>query len=281
MLPKLLFPAGSHGNFLSRSLSVASGVQQDFNFYADKKGAHANGNFNKIVDHVHSCEENDIWCNIEANVDDLHILMWHLFYAGGEFGLDLLKINSFKNLWDFKDKISFKGESSDSKPLGNIFKQAEVFQNDGLTGMREFFKLMHRPNNGLLMKHNEHAKNKDIQRIFKFGWFYNKEKFLLECKLCLKNLGYEYSVGLDKKWEDFIKNKKKILQSKELVQYAFICYINNIPLNISNFCVYQQGYLDNLIEKYLGYEIENWQYYPTNIADYKPTQAWAGKRYDI
>lgn len=271
MLPKLLFQPGSHGNFLSRSLSVASGIQKDFDFYNDekkRKGAHANGNFIKIVDHVHSCEENEIWCNIEFNVDDLYILVWHLFYAGGEFGLDLLKINSFQNLWDFKDKIG------DSKPLSNIFKQAEVFEHDGVAGMREFFKLMHRPKNGLLLQQDKQTKNKNIQRIFKFKWFYNKDKFLLECKLCLENIGYEYNIDLGKKWQDFIQNKKTILQSKELVEYAFSCYINNIPINISNFSVYEQGFLDHLIEQHLGYEIELWQEYPTNTRDIKPVQAW-------
>ena len=269
MLPKLLFQTGSHGNFLSRSLSVASGIQKDFDFYnyeKKKKGAHGNTTFKKIVSHAHSFETSDIWCNIEINVDDLYILMWHTLYAGGGYGLDLLKINSYKNLWDFKDKVGIHIQNS-------IFEQAKVFEHDGVRGIREFFKLMHKPTNGLLATYNKNTRNKNIKRNFKFKWFYNKDKFLSECKLLLQSLGYKYCVDISKKWEDFIKNKKKILQSKERVQYAFSCYVSGNSIDISNFGVYEQAFLDHLIEQHLGYEIELCTEYPTNTRDIKPIRS--------
>tara|TARA_B100001939_G_C16933921_1_gene615128 strand:+ start:1211 stop:2080 length:870 start_codon:yes stop_codon:yes gene_type:complete len=272
MLPKLLFQSGAHGNFLSRSLSIASGVQKDFDFYNHEKktkGAHGNTTFKKIVNHGHSFEANDIWCNIETDVDDLYILVWHVLYAGGEYGLDLLKINSYKDLWQFKDKVGVSKYHTQK----SIFEQAEVFEHDGVRGMREFFKLMHRQSNGLLATYNKNTHNKNIQRNFKFKWFYNKDKFLSECKLLLQSLGYEYRVDISKKWEDFIKSKKTILQSKERVQYAFSCYANGNSIDISDFGVYEQAFLDHLIEQHLGYDIELWPEYPTDTRDIKPIQS--------
>ena len=88
-------------------------------------------------------------------------------------------------------------------------------------------------------------------------------------------------VDISKNWEQFITMKNNIIKSKELVEYAFTCYNKDIPVNISNLCVYEQAYLDYLIEKQLGYKLENWQRYPTNTKDLKPKQAWEGKRYDL
>jgi hypothetical protein len=52
-------------------------------------------------------------------------------------------------------------------------------------------------------------------------------------------------------------------------------------MDISNFCLYDQSYLDFLIEQHLGYEIEISQEYPTNTQDINPVEAWQGVRYEL
>lgn len=278
MLPRLMFQAGSHGNFLSRTLSVASGLQEDFDFYASRKGAHNFSQFLHVVDHNHYFKEKDIWCNIEIHQDDLYILMWHTFYAGhNSGGLDLLKINSYENLWKFQEQISKVKEH----PCNDVFKQATLFEDNGVSGLREYYKTMHSLDNGLLALHKNRSNEKNISNYFEFKWFYDVDLYIANVKLLLEKLGLEYKVDISNHIKLFLDRKQDIIQSKQLVDYAFTCFIKNIPINISNFCVYQQGYLDYLVERHLGYEIENWESYPTNIRDYNPTKAWVGKKYDL
>ena len=52
-------------------------------------------------------------------------------------------------------------------------------------------------------------------------------------------------------------------------------------MDISNFCTYEQAYLDYLIEQHLGYEIENWQEYPKNTVNINPVEAWEGVKYEL
>lgn len=274
----LLFLPGTHGNFLAKCLSVCSGVVEDFEFYsATSKGAHNQSkDFERIIEFTHESVRNNITCYINFNHDDLYILNWHLFYAAGEFGIDLLQVNEFTPL---KKHMDLK---SDHSIVTNGFpKIIQGFEGQGQSGLREMYKKFFKDGNGLCKRQAECYFNHKFDNIFQFSWFYDKDMFINNVKHLVKELGYEYKIDIVHKWEDFALKKLAIRQSKEFVEQAFVCYNKGIDLDISQLCVFEQAYLDHLIEEHLGYEIENWEHYPKNIKDLKPVQAWDGKKYEL
>lgn len=276
-LPILLYQGGTHGNFLSRCLSVSSGTEQDFDFYLDKKGAHANQGFIRLVDHLHpypfypypSLDTKDIWCYIHITPMDLYILNWHIMYAAGEFGIDLL------NVTDMSDILLFVNSKQTHPVVKDGLKdQVNIFKDSGITGLREMFKLSFRSSNGSLQNQKEYYEKYTVANKFNFEWFYDYENFKHNLIRLLTDLGKEYSYDIEHHWKDFINRKQEVIQSKVEVERAMECFRSNLDMDISNFCVYQQGYLDHLVEQYLGYEIELWQDgYPQNMRNYKPVQA--------
>ena len=277
-LPILLFQGGTHGNFLSRCLSVASGAIQDFDFYGNKKGAHTNyGKFIKVVDHVHECEDtNNVFAYINIKHSDLYILNWHVLIAAGELGIDVLTTKNFDELIKV---INHK--SAHLVVVGGFATQVNIFKDDGIPGLREMFKRSFSATNGLLTKQSEVFAKHNIENIFEFSWFYDQKIFGEKVKGLLVNLGYEYKVDTMHHQQEFLDRKQNIIESKKLVELAFKCYTSNTSMDISNFCIYEQAYLDYLIEQHLGYEIENCQEYPTNTQDLNPTEAWEGVRYEL
>ena len=276
-LPILLFHAGTHGNFLSRCLTVASGVGEDFNFYENKKGAHNKiGEFIQLVDHVHEYNNADVFVYINFKLSDLYILNWHIFFAAGEFGLDVLTTKNFDKLIKV---INHK--SAHPVVVGGFTTQVNIFKDNGILGLREMFKKLFSASNGILTTQSELYAKHTIGNIFEFSWFYNQEIFCKQIEKLLIDLGYEYKVDISDHQQEFIDRKQNIIESKKLVELAFKCYTSNTSMDISNFCIYEQAYLDYLIEQHLGYEIENWQEYPKNTQDLNPTEAWEGTKYEL
>ena len=135
-LPILLFRGGTHGNFLSRCLSVASGAFQDFDFYGNKKGAHNESDkFIKVVDHVHECNDENVFAYINIKLSDLYILNWHVFFAAGEFGIDVLTL---KNFDEIEKVINYK--SAHPVVVDGFATQVNIFKDNGIPGLREMFK---------------------------------------------------------------------------------------------------------------------------------------------
>ena len=275
--PVVLFQGGTHGNFLSRCLSVASGVCEDFDFYGSNHGAHAriDGKY-LVVNHVHEHDKSEVWTYISIDQSDLYILNWHILYAAGEFGIDVLSINSFDKLIDV-----VKHDSTHPIVVDGFRKQVEIFKQDGVSGLREMFKKSFYKDNGVFDRQAEVYKNHSIFHTFKFSWFYDLSHFIENVKLLLEDLGYSYVNDIEHHWHDFVDRKKNILESKKRVELAFNNYVEQYDENISDLCIYEQSYLDFLIEQYLGYEIENWQDYPLSIKNINPTKAWEGKKYEL
>lgn len=270
-LPILLYLAGTHGNFLSRCLSISSGIEQDFDFYSGKFGAHANLGFARLVNHKHPhCHTDEhAWCYIHINQTDLYFLHWHVHKSAGEFGLDLLDVTSFDDITPFIESKSWH-------PLvnGALANQFNIFKDSGLPGLREMFKLSFKDTNGMLiLQKQDYAKFK-IAKKFEFEWFYNYENFKYNLIQLLTDLGKEYYYDIEHHWQDFINRKQQVILSKQKVEHAMECFISKSNMDISNFCVYQQAYLDHLVEQCLDYEIELWNDgYPKNMSDYKPVRA--------
>ena len=276
-LPILLFQGGTHGNFLSRCLSVASSVNEDFDFYRNNKGAHNKiGKFNKVVDHVHECNDENVFAYINIKLSDLFILNWHVFFAAGEFGIDVLTIKNFEEI---ENVINHK--SAHPIVVDGFASQVNIFKDDGISGLREMFKKSLNQTNGMLTLQSEIYSKYSIENIFEFSWFYDQEIFCKQIEKLLIKLGYEYKIDISQHQQEFIDRKLDILQSKKLVELAFDCCTTNTSMDISNFCIYEQAYLDYLIEQYLGYEIENWKEYPKNTLDLNPKEAWEGVRYEL
>lgn len=272
-LPVLLFQGGTHGNFLSRCLSVSSGIEQDFDFYGDNFGAHKNTSFARLVDHLHpeQLDEDvvDILCYIHVKQSDLYFVYWHVHKAAGEFGLDTLDVTSFNDIRPFIENKKCHGIVK-----GGFGNQFDIFKDTGLPGLREMFKLSFKTSNGILLNQQQNYEKFKIANKFYFEWFYNYENFKHNLIKLLKILGKEYCYDIEHCWKDFTNRKQKIIQSKLAVERAMECFISKSNMDISNFCVYQQAYLDHLVEQYLDYEIELWHNgYPQNMFDYKPVQA--------
>lgn len=289
--PVLAFLPGSHGNFLARCLSVASGVVPDFDFYTDHKGAHANRHFTSLVEFTHSPIEKDIFCYIGYDKDDDFIITWHLYFAAAEFGLDLLKVESFDVVQEFIDKnkklslgLAAQDKHKDklTQPLmKTLIRLMSSFKHDGVLGLREMFKIGFTTGGGMWEWQNEILKDHNVENIFKFSWFYNKKMFSRQIEnLCVK-LGYEYKVDVTHHIDEFIDKKQDIIQANAFVNRAFNFYKDKKDMDISSLSVYEQAYLDHLIELHHNYEIENWITYPTNTKDMQPVQAWEGKKYDL
>tara|TARA_B110000285_G_scaffold171154_1_gene191617 strand:+ start:260 stop:1096 length:837 start_codon:yes stop_codon:yes gene_type:complete len=276
-LPTLLFQGGTHGNFLSRCLTVASSVNEDFDFYKNKKGAHnKQGEFIKVVDHIHECNDDNVFAYINIKLSDLYILNWHVFFAAGEFGIDVLTTKNFDKLIKV---INHK--SAHPVVVGGFATQVNIFKDDGILGLREMFKRSFAASNGLITEQDDIFNKHNMDNIFEFSWFYDQNFFCKQVEKLLVDLGYDYKVDILHHQQEFIDKKLDILQSKKLVEHAFNCYTNNISMDISNFCIYEQAYLDYLIEQHLGYEIENWEEYPKNTKNIKPTESWEGVRYEL
>ena len=285
-LPILLFQGGTHGNFLVRCLSVASGEIQDFNFYGSNYGAHASIGSKRIINHLHPhhgphdlslSDENDIFVYVSIDQSDLYILVWHAMLAAGDFGLDVLTIKDFDDI----EKILLNQPYAQNIK-NNIKKQVDIFKNDDIRGMREFFKNLIKVTEKSFFERQEDILNRhNIENIFKFAWFYDQEVFCKQVEKLLIKLGYTYKIDIAHHQQTFLDRKQNIIQSKKLVKLAFECYTSNTSMDISNFCLYDQSYLDFLIEQHLGYEIEISQEYPTNTQDINPVEAWQGVRYEL
>ena len=278
-LPILMFQGGTHGNFLARCLTVASGLTQDFSFYGNNKGAHNKGKLSRVVvNHVHEfeCDDKDIFAYVNIQLEDLYVLQWHIFFAAGEFGLDTLKVKH----WDEVERVVNQDTAHEIVVCG-FGSQINIFKDAGIPGLREMFKKSMGKTNGLLTTQSKIFNKHRIKNTFEFAWFYDQSKFCAKVDELLVDLGYSYLVDVRHHQQEFVDRKQDILKSKKLVEQAFNCYNTNTSMDISNLCVYEQAYLDYLIEQHVGYTIENWQEYPTNTRNIKPTEAWEGVRYEL
>jgi len=273
-LPIFLFQGGTHGNFLARCLSVSSGTAPDFDFYLENIGAHANKDFAKLVNHIHphpalEAKITHVWCYIHIKPTDLYFLNWHVHHAGGNLDLNLLHAKDFDDILPIIENKSWH-----TVVTSGLNTQVNIFKDNGVPGLREMFKLGFRPSNGSIESQKQHYEQFTINHKFQFEWFYDYENFKHNLIRLLTDLGKEYSYDIEHHWKDFINRKQEIIQSKLEVEHAMECFRSNACMDISNFCVYQQGYLDSLVEQYLGYEIEIWEKgYPQNMLNYKPVQA--------
>ena len=248
-IPAIDYPPGAHGNFLVKCLNVASGSVEDREFYGkDKIGAHATDfpeiivqNATKVTDQIH--KEKRAWLFITLDKEDLYKYQWHYLYASNDFGFNVLK---------YLPDQAHQFYSNDFLVAESVREQFKHFDIHNIDSCREMYKLSFGQHSGHLtrMDHVLQEYSHDFRLPFKT--FYNKKDFLNCIPKLLHHLGYTQKQDIEHQFDNFIKKKQSIIDSEQRVLRAFACYKDKTPMDISDFALYEQAYLDYLIEKYLG-----------------------------
>jgi len=242
-------PPGAHGNFLVKCLNVASGLVQDQEFYGqDRIGAHAI-DFPEIIvqddglnlDQIH--KDKRVWLFVTIDQDDLYKYQWHYLYAANDFGFDVLKY-----LPDQAQQF-YSNDPSVAKSLQEQYKHFDIHNTDSC---REMYKLSFGQRSGHLARCNYVLKEFNYDLTLPFKTFYSKKDFLDCIPKLLDKLGYTQKQDIEHQYDNFINKKQSIIKSEQQVLNAFECYKNKTPMDISDFVLYEQAYLDYLIEEYLG-----------------------------
>ena len=271
-LPILLFEAGTHGNLLSRCLSISSGTVKKFDVWGSKLGAHDNGRFQRVIDHFHASQTDakDIHTFITYSYNDLYKIMLYNLYAGGEHNLYLL------NDTNLKERL-FKNQH----PVILSSKSLNSFENS-LTGNRELLKyIIKNFHNSYISTIQQQFDIRNICYTINYKDFFEKDNFIAMTKNTLTRLGYQYKTDVSDIHEKFLERMQPFIQSENRVTQAFTAWKNNESFDLGDFLLVEQACLDYYIEQHRGYEIENWQEYPTNTQDLNPIEAWEGVRYDL
>ena len=248
----LLFQAGTHGNFLSRCLSVASGVCDDFDFYDTYNGAHKEFDSQyKLVQHDHYPTKKDVWTYISIDESDMYYLYYHIMSAAGRLKINLFTVNDWKTL---KEKLVNKEHTG--QMTGGLRKQVEWFNDGTVAGLREMYMAALSKRNGCFDRQREIYQCHRIKNTIKFTDFYNWDSYKICVEELLRDLGYNYVTDIQHHWQDFFDRKLELINSQTRVLSAFDNYKNNKSYDISKFCVYEQAFLNHLIQEDLGYELQ-------------------------
>ena len=269
----ILFEAGTHGNFLKRFLNVCVGELEDHNFYDQFYGAH--GLAGDSVSLKYQCEHprsdkkdinKDFWLYININPADMYILNWHVYYAAGESGIDVLdnspefSKNFIKRFYDKSFKLNIESEWPTSRKT--TLNQFSADDN----GVREFFKYSIHAEDTLI-ENDFTLTEYNIQNVFEFNWFYAGEDVFV--KHVKQLLGNKYTQDCSQ-YNSYYEKKQGILRSQQRVQAAFECLLNNQNYDIGDFCLYEQAYFDHLIEEHYNIKLKTfYKSYPINTSDYQ------------
>jgi len=266
----ILFEAGTHGNFLKRFLNVCAGEQEEHDFYSGHHGAHSpvgNSTEVKYVNyHPHPDDKDiDIWVYINIKPEDMYVLNWHVYYAAGESGIEVLDNSadfSKRFIKNFYDK-RFLQNNKDLWPTTRRSTLDQFSPDDN--GVREFFKYCIHAEH-VINENNKRYSNYNIQNVFEFNWFYAGEDVFV--KHVKQLLGNKYTQDCSQ-YNSFYEKKQGILHSQQRVQAAFECLLNNQNYDIGDFCIYEQAGLDCLIEEHYNIKLQTYyKNYPSNISNY-------------
>ena len=267
----ILFEAGTHGNFLKRFLNVCAGEQEEHDFYSGHYGAHSIVGNNTEVKYVnyHPQPEDrniDIWVYINIKPTDMYVLNWHVFYAAGESGIEVLDNSAdfskrfIENYYD----VRFLHGDKQYWPTTRRGTLNQFSPDDN--GVREFFKYCIHGEHVLIANNNRYI-NYNIQNVFEFSWLYaGEDEFVSQIK---NLLGDEYIQDCSQ-YSSFYEKKQGILESQKRVHAAFECLLDNQAYDISDFCIFEQASLDCLIENHYNIKLQTYyKNYPSNISDYE------------
>lgn len=269
-LPLLIFQAGTHGNLLTRCLSIASGVEPYFDPWKTNIGAH--GNFDNSINEKchppnttkHVSPGMPVWCFITVTEHDRYKLELHSYLSAGELGLDFLQP------WTMESLYQYVKEREDNPASHSLLRMIPLYSND-TDGLRELCKMLFKStgSNGFDGVHKRTTQDWEFENLFKFEWFYDTERFVKELKHLLSTLGYEYNTDITPIAQKFKQRKQRVLDTQQQVEQALAHYLRGESYDISNFVVFQQAYLDHLLEQHYNIQLQI-AYpdgYPTNTQD--------------
>lgn len=286
--PILGYHPGCHGNLLAKCLSIAAGVQEDFDLWRGRDGAHNHRDHtHRLVRHTHyddlmdqrlipgetvplnphlkdfKLTSKNIWCHISIEPTDYFSIHQHNFIATGELGFNLLHPNLCYEMIPENEKWRF-GKSS--------LEKFETTQD----GFREFWKKMFTSTNGMFSVEDQVYKEFSIQNIFQYKWFYNREQFCAGVEDLLDTLGHKYVCDVGHHIDTLKHKRQYVYDAEHAVLDAFSAWKNGNEFDMSNFNLFQQAYMDRLLEDYVGKELESCYNmgYPKNTRDIEIREAW-------
>jgi len=245
-LPILLFSGGTHGNFIARCLSIASGVQQKYNLWGSHQGAHT-ANYIPVVQPLHHYEtdKTDVFAFICLDEKDLYPAILHLYRAGGDLGLDLL---------DDKDLRTRMYAAATSKPDITVGWQNNLqYFEDTDDALREFLKLTiaHMSQHFLDIQTNV-LNFRQISHFINFADLHDYQSFEKCIQKLVEGLGYTVVCNLQDIWQTFYTRNEHVLASQQRVFDAFNSYVEKRQQDVSQLTLFEQAYIDYLREKYTG-----------------------------
>ena len=256
-LPLLIFQAGTHGNLLTRCLSIASGSEPFFDPWKKTIGAH--GSFSNSINEKchppnatkHVSPGMPVWCFITVTEQDRYKLELHSYLSAGELGLDLLQSWTMDSLYQYVE------ERKDNAASHSLLRMIPLYSRD-IDGLRELYKMLFKSTgkNGFDGVQKSTMNSWEFENLFKFEWFYDPEKFVEKVRLLLDTLGYDYKTDIMPIAEKFKQRKQRVIDTQNQVEQAFEHYLSGESYDISNFAIFQQAYLDHLLENKHGIQLQ-------------------------
>jgi len=260
-IPLTLWQGGTHGNFLLRLIRIAAGDVEDFDIFDSHRGAHADprGEFFQGTFWQDTCRhgpnpgEQDFWVMITLEPEDLYVAQWHTFWAAGEVGFDVVGFRPAESE-QLESYLTACVHNPDYKSSRRASAQAllEHVQHfdPSADGVREMFKCCFRDTNGMIVRDRERRRTLNIQHCVPFDDLYHPNRVREWIRLLVQDLGYKYTVDIRHHAERFVERKKPILASRARVQQAFQAWRQGEPYGIHDFWLYEQAYLEHLIEQH-------------------------------
>lgn len=256
-LPLLIFQAGTHGNLLTRCLSIASGAEPFFDPWKKTIGAHASYT-NSINKKCHPSDATKhvslgtpVWCFITVTSNDRYKLELHSYLSAGELGIDFLQP------WTMDSLHQYVKDREDKAASHSLLRMIPLYSRD-TDGLRELCKMLFKSTgeNGFDGVQKRTMADWEFENLFKFEWFYDTERFIQEVKVLLDTLGYEYKTDIKPIVQKFKQRKQRVIDTQNQVELALAHYLSGESFDISNFAVFQQAYLDHLLEKHYGIQLQ-------------------------
>lgn len=195
------FPKGAHGNFLVRTLCIASGLVEPFNPWEGVIGAHSQGRLaSKYFTWTHNLLDEFSHCDIRITCNNPHnhwrALWWCTLAHDPRLSFNMLC--SEEKLFTIYQQFKRLGMSSPLPP--NDWQDAKTSLDFAYDGQIADY---------------EHIKNLTSRFDFDHDWFFDWDMFNEGFIKCLEILNLDYQREIEYLWKEFIKKLQPILDCEQ------------------------------------------------------------------